>query len=186
VLLVPVHRGQPAQRRRRARSMPDEPHTTVESLAKILRPRPRPGAEPAELIEATTTSRRCRNEVNTLFSARLPGAGAAGAAERLYWSIARDLLRAPAQRRARPGAAEVLELEEKLTDQYLCNFSVFQSILDHWAIDQSFPILPIDRLDEQPTGAPSSSTSPATRTARSATTSRRCRQELPAGARHRR
>ena len=35
-------------------------------------------------------------------------------------------------------------------DQYLCNFSVFQSILDHWAIGQGFPILPLERLNEQP------------------------------------
>ena len=39
---------------------------------------------------------------------------------------------------------------EQLVDQYLCNFSVFQSILDHWAIDQRFPIMPIARLDERP------------------------------------
>ncbi len=39
------------------------------------------------------------------------------------------------------------ELERALTDQYLCDFSVFQSMLDHWAIGQPFPIMPIDRLE---------------------------------------
>ena len=43
-----------------------------------------------------------------------------------------------------------MELEEQLTELYLCDFSVFQSMLDHWAIGQPFPIMPIDRLDEQP------------------------------------
>ncbi len=42
------------------------------------------------------------------------------------------------------------ELNEKLADKYFCNFSLFQSIPDHWAIDQVFPILPLGRLDEEP------------------------------------
>jgi arginine decarboxylase len=43
------------------------------------------------------------------------------------------------------------ELNEKLVDKYFVNFSVFQSVPDVWALDQVFPIVPIDRLDEQPT-----------------------------------
>ncbi len=42
------------------------------------------------------------------------------------------------------------ELREKLAEKYFCNFSVFQSVPDAWAIDQVFPILPIHRLDERP------------------------------------
>ncbi|MDH5435287.1 MAG: arginine decarboxylase, partial [Gammaproteobacteria bacterium] len=40
---------------------------------------------------------------------------------------------------------------EKLADKYFCNFSLFQSVPDVWAIDQVFPIVPIHRLDEEPT-----------------------------------
>ncbi|WP_395120665.1 arginine decarboxylase [Rhodanobacter sp. FW102-FHT14D06] len=43
------------------------------------------------------------------------------------------------------------ELDEKLVDKYFTNFSVFESIPDVWAIDQVFPIMPIARLDEEPT-----------------------------------
>jgi arginine decarboxylase len=46
---------------------------------------------------------------------------------------------------------ELSRLEHELYDVYFCNFSVFQSIPDSWAIDQLFPIMPIHRLDEQPT-----------------------------------
>jgi arginine decarboxylase len=47
---------------------------------------------------------------------------------------------------------EVLdELNEKLADKYFCNFSLFQSMPDHWAIDQVFPVVPLARLDEPPT-----------------------------------
>jgi arginine decarboxylase len=42
-------------------------------------------------------------------------------------------------------------LEAVLVDRYVCNFSVFQSLPDNWAIDQLFPIMPIHRLDEEPT-----------------------------------
>ena len=46
---------------------------------------------------------------------------------------------------------EVKELETALSDQYVCNFSVFQSLLDHWALGQLFPIMPVNRLNERPT-----------------------------------
>jgi arginine decarboxylase len=45
----------------------------------------------------------------------------------------------------------VKDLDAALVDRYFCNFSVFQSLPDSWAIDQLFPIIPIHRLDEQPT-----------------------------------
>jgi arginine decarboxylase len=46
--------------------------------------------------------------------------------------------------------AEIRELAGSLSDQFLCNFSVFQSLIDHWALGQLFPIMPIHRLDEAP------------------------------------
>ena len=48
--------------------------------------------------------------------------------------------------------ADILDdLESTLTDRYFCNFSLFQSLPDSWAIDQLFPVMPIHRLDEEPT-----------------------------------
>src|SRR5207344_1636153 len=44
----------------------------------------------------------------------------------------------------------VTDLEATLVDRYFCNFSLFQSLPDSWAIDQLFPIMPIHRLDEEP------------------------------------
>jgi arginine decarboxylase len=45
---------------------------------------------------------------------------------------------------------ELIELNNLLADQYVCNFSVFQSLLDHWALKQLFPIAPLHRLAEKP------------------------------------
>jgi len=46
---------------------------------------------------------------------------------------------------------EIVELENNLSGQYLCNFSVFQSLLDHWGFGQLFPVMPLQRLHEEPT-----------------------------------
>jgi arginine decarboxylase len=69
--------------------------------------------------------------------------------ENLYWEISRDVV---ASFKGQPFIPEdIQKLEDSLGDQYLCNFSVFQSLLDHWALGQLFPIMPIHRLNEKPT-----------------------------------
>jgi arginine decarboxylase len=69
--------------------------------------------------------------------------------EDLYWQISRAVVEHYKGHAYVP--EEIRKLEDSLSDQYLCNFSVFQSLLDHWALDQLFPIMPISRLNERPT-----------------------------------
>jgi arginine decarboxylase len=69
--------------------------------------------------------------------------------ENLYWSIGRAVADSFKDQAYVP--EEIRKLEDSLGDQYLCNFSVFQSLLDHWALGQLFPIMPISRLNERPT-----------------------------------
>ncbi|HMV27595.1 MAG TPA: arginine decarboxylase, partial [bacterium] len=69
--------------------------------------------------------------------------------ENLYWEIINIIREYSRSLEVIP--EELAELEPKLADQYLCNFSIFQSLLDHWAIDHLFPIVPIHRLNEEPT-----------------------------------
>jgi arginine decarboxylase len=69
--------------------------------------------------------------------------------EQLFWAICEKLLKVV---RDRPYVPEELEgLERHLTDTYYCNFSLFQSLPDHWAVRQLFPTMPIDRLNKTPT-----------------------------------
>ncbi len=69
--------------------------------------------------------------------------------ENLYWEISREVVQSF---KGQPFAPEEIQkLEDSLGDQYLCNFSVFQSLLDHWALGQLFPIMPVARLNERPT-----------------------------------
>ena len=69
-------------------------------------------------------------------------------AERLFWSIARQVYQTFRNTNSSPD--EISTLKERLAEKYFCNFSIFQSIPDSWAIDQIFPIMPIHRLNEFP------------------------------------
>jgi len=66
----------------------------------------------------------------------------------VYWQLAHQIVNMHRGLRYVPD--EVKELEVSLADQYICNFSVFQSLLDHWALGQLFPIMPIHRLTTPP------------------------------------
>jgi len=69
--------------------------------------------------------------------------------EHLYWEISQEVVATFRAQAYIP--EEIRKLEDSLGDQYLCNFSVFQSLLDHWALGQLFPIMPVNRLNERPT-----------------------------------
>jgi arginine decarboxylase len=69
-------------------------------------------------------------------------------AERLFWAVGRKLQRVVRELDYAP--EELNGLETMLSDTYFCNFSVFQSMPDSWAIKQLFPIVPIHRLNEAP------------------------------------
>ena len=102
-----------------------------------------------ELLEAYHDANELLEEVRTLFSLGYVDLEQQSTGDAIYFRLASAILD-----RLEPLADEDLpelaELQRLLTDQYLCNFSVFQSMLDHWAIGQPFPIVPIARLDEQP------------------------------------
>jgi arginine decarboxylase len=72
-------------------------------------------------------------------------------AENLYWAICRRIKRLAADLEFFP--EELEGLDAMLSDTYFCNFSIFQSMPDSWAIKQLFPIMPIHRLEEKPTRA---------------------------------
>jgi arginine decarboxylase len=70
-------------------------------------------------------------------------------AETLYWAICRKLQRLVQHMDEVP--EDLQNLDDVLSDTYFCNFSLFQSIPDSWAIKQLFPVMPIHRLNERPT-----------------------------------
>jgi len=90
------------------------------------------------------------SEVNTMYVHGLLGLTERAYAEQVYYATCfhlRDVMK-PTARAHR----EVLdELNEKLANKFVCNFSLFQSLPDAWAIDQVFPIMPLSGLDQRPT-----------------------------------
>ena len=68
--------------------------------------------------------------------------------ESLYWSITGEISELVHHQKHVPD--ELRKLDKSMSDKYFCNFSLFQSLPDSWGIDQLFPIMPIQRLDERP------------------------------------
>jgi len=68
--------------------------------------------------------------------------------ETLFWDIAERIVDTYSGAKSVP--EEIRRLRDSLGDQFLCNFSLFQSLIDHWALGQVFPIAPIHRLNEKP------------------------------------
>jgi arginine decarboxylase len=70
--------------------------------------------------------------------------------ESLYWQVAERIEQIVKSMDAEEVPEDLKNLKIELADQHICNFSVFQSLLDHWALGQLFPIVPIHRLNERP------------------------------------
>lgn len=101
------------------------------------------------VLEVYHDAIQARDEIVSLFSLGYLSLPMRGIAERLFWSIGHALLQRIAAMPDPPD--ELLALPEILADHYFCNFSIFQSMPDAWAVDQLFPICPVARLDERPT-----------------------------------
>ncbi|HEX5679556.1 MAG TPA: biosynthetic arginine decarboxylase [Desulfobacterales bacterium] len=100
------------------------------------------------LLETWHDAQQIREEALDRFSLGLLELKTRAQVERLFWSIARETHQMTSEMKHIPD--ELRHLPKLLSDKYFCNFSLFQSLPDSWAIDQIFPIIPIHRLDEKP------------------------------------
>jgi arginine decarboxylase len=99
-------------------------------------------------MENLHDAQQVKEQAQSMFELGLVDLESKAKIETIYWQIAESLVALCRGMRYVPD--EVKELEIALGDQYLCNFSVFQSLLDHWALGQLFPIMPIHKLDNPP------------------------------------
>lgn len=90
-----------------------------------------------------------RDQMYSLFNLGMLSLEDRAKGETVFWEIAGKSVRY--SKSAKFVADEFVELEQRLHDKYICNFSVFQSLPDHWALDQLFPVIPVHRLNEAPT-----------------------------------
>lgn len=99
-------------------------------------------------MESLHDAQQAKEQAQSMFDLGLLDLESKARIETLYWRIAQTIV--DYTRGAKYVPDEIKDLEVTLSDQYVCNFSVFQSLLDHWALGQLFPVMPIHRLDELP------------------------------------
>ena len=107
------------------------------------------GIQPKNLQEAFHDATQIKEEADSLFKFGYLSLRERAQAEKLFWACCERILEAAKKLKRIPD--EIVQLEQMMASIYYGNFSVFQSIPDSWAIDQLFPIMPIHRLDEEPT-----------------------------------
>ena len=121
----------------------DNEHPLVKELLDIQKNLAR-----SNKLEAYHDAAERRDDAQQMFALGMMDLPDKAKIENLYWEISQAVVEKYKGRTHIP--EEIRDLEDSLGDQYLCNFSVFQSLLDHWALDQLFPIMPIVRLNERP------------------------------------
>ena len=100
------------------------------------------------MLEDWHDAEQIRDECLELFSHGMVDLKTRAEIEAMYWSVCREINVLAKQLKHTP--EELTGLDKLLADKYFCNFSLFQSLPDSWAIDQLFPIMPIQRLNERP------------------------------------
>jgi len=149
VLISPIlgRRGQDELSHEMA--LPNDAHEAVRKLFQlVMQSTERQNVD--EVLEIFHEAREKHDETHTLFTQGHLSLEERAMADQAFWSICQSLLVKLQDASLHPQPPELQKLENLLTDQLLCDFSVFQSMLDHWAIGQPFPAMPIDRLNERP------------------------------------
>ncbi len=103
---------------------------------------------PRNMLEDWHDAEQIRDEALDLFSHGIVDLQTRAEIESMYWSVCHEINILTKSLKHIP--EELRNLDKLLADKYFCNFSLFQSLPDSWAIDQLFPIMPIQRLNEQP------------------------------------
>lgn len=104
---------------------------------------------PRTMLEDWHDAEQIRDEALDLFSHGIVDLQTRAEIERMYWSVCREINSLAKNLKHTP--EELKNLDKILADKYFCNFSLFQSLPDAWAVDQLFPIVPLQRLNERPT-----------------------------------
>jgi arginine decarboxylase len=120
-------------------------HKLVRELLEIDQ-----GLTPDRSTEAWHDLVQIKEQAQTMFELGLLDLEVKARVENLFWEVAERLETMIDKMDPSEVPEDLRNLNLELADQHICNFSVFQSLLDHWALGQLFPIVPIHRLDERP------------------------------------
>jgi arginine decarboxylase len=127
-------------------SQQESEHSVVQEMRYLLE-----NIQPTNLLENLHDAQTRKEEGMSLFRLGFLSLEDRALVEQLYVMICQKIW--DASRGLSYVSEEIEALQKRMSHQYLCNFSIFQSMPDHWAIQQLFPVLPIHRLLEEPTQA---------------------------------
>ena len=105
---------------------------------------------PERINEAWHDLVQIKEQSQNMFELGLLGLDVKARLENLFWEVAERIQKIVTRMDPSEVPEDIRNLNIELADQHICNFSVFQSLLDHWALGQLFPIVPIHRLEERP------------------------------------
>lgn len=103
------------------------------------------------LLESWHDILQVKEEAQKMFELGLVELDVKAAVESIFWQTAQKIRTKVASLEPDEVPEELRGIDRQFSSQHICNFSVFQSLLDHWALGAVFPIMPIHRLDERPT-----------------------------------
>jgi arginine decarboxylase len=121
----------------------EQEHDFVRELLEL-----RDRLEASGKMEAWHDAKEIKEAAQSMFNIGILELEDKAKVESLYWEISQAVVKDFGDRNMVP--EEIKQLDENLSDQYLCNFSVFQSLIDHWALKQLFPVMPLQSLDRAP------------------------------------
>jgi arginine decarboxylase len=128
----------------------DDDHALLHEMKEDYELLKRGGLSPRKVLEVYHDASFDKDRARQLFNSGVLSLRGLATAEQIYFALMNMIARVV--NGDRDEFEEILkELDATLVDRYFCNFSLFQSLPDNWAIDQLFPIMPIHRLDEEPT-----------------------------------
>ena len=124
-------------------NVPEDTPEAVKEIFNVLN-----STSNKNLIESWHDAVHLKEEAQSKFLLGLISLADRALIERIYWGICRKIEKLSSRLKFLPD--DIRNLRTRLADKYFCNFSVFQSVPDSWAIDQVFPVVPLHRLNEEP------------------------------------
>ena len=124
-------------------NVPEDSPEAVKEIFNVLN-----STSNKNLIESWHDAVHLKEEAQSKFLLGLISLADRALIERIYWGICRKIEKLSSRLKFLPD--DIRNLRTRLADKYFCNFSVFQSVPDSWAIDQVFPVVPLHRLNEEP------------------------------------
>jgi arginine decarboxylase len=124
----------------------DTEHNVVREMREVIS-----NLTPKNLLESYHDALQRKEEAFSSFKLGYLDLEDKAKVENMFWRLCHQIVKMAAGQKY--VHEELAGLHKYLSDQYMCNFSLFQSVPDHWAIQQLFPIVPIHRLNEEPLNA---------------------------------